>query len=1097
MRKPSELLRAYGQEGSESAFRELVEHYVHLVYSAALRKLGEHALAEDIVQQVFTDLAQEAASLSRRREVHPGGWLYQHTCFLAANALRSERRRQQRELEAVHMNAPGAETWKQLAPVLDDAIHELDESDRKAVVLRFFEGLHFRAIGAEFGISDDAAQKRVSRALDKLRDRLVRQGVTVGAAALAICLEHEAKAVAPINAARIAAHAMSKANHVPQIKRFFSRRVLYPLAALVCIGIFGPKIYSAFLVGRATPSKILSSRVPSSPDDGQARNRPGERDGSSNSNVTMAEENSLVEASNATTQILRLEIVTADSQQPIPNVPIEYVGASEKNDWDKKKFTSDRLGICKIPLAKDLKRLQLTTQKNGFADTRLEWEPAHGEAIPTNYVLRLDRGLWIGGRVVEAGNEHPIRGAEVVIGLEQASTQRKGAQSHQFVWITAKSDSEGLWQINRIPPDEWEHVFCYATHTNYIEDRINPLRGTTTAKQMRAGTHMFRLKPRFAVQGMVVNSDEKPIGGAKVWIGLGDDDDPKTVTAGDGTFRINGCETGTYGVSAEAEGYAEAKIDCKFFTNMPPIKLILLPAKPLRFRVVNKAGAAMTNASAYMRTAKMSNGGLDGTYYKKFTLDSEGRVVWTNAPQLEMLVEVQAKGQGLEAAWLRPGEAEHIFKLLPALVVRGTVRNDAGESIPRFHIVVGWPDPDSKPGVHWGMNESEWLTFSGGKYEHTFDERDINSLHSDGTANPGYVLKFEADGCKSFLSRLIAADEGEVQLDVTLERAEAQTIQVLTPEGAEAAGAEAALMMPGSYEIGISCGGFRRTGLRKQIRADEHGLLNLPPDDTLEKIIVVHPSGFVEVAPVELSKQKIIQLLEWGSIDGTFLSKGKPVAGRGLAVSKSDDFFYLENDATTDSDGHFHLSQVPAGHYTLSYGYTLPTGGRRGALSKSVEVRPGETTKVNLGDGGYTLTVHLHWPAELKRETNMVIIGSVTGALEASMQRMATAAFSSAPEDSIYFGLSFAGKRWTKLPPELQSTLQSANHYPFFASDDDTFVAEGVEPGSAVVTFVVPEPARSKREVAAAAAVAITIPAGPPDGTLDLGEIELKVVRVK
>ena len=159
--------------GSERAFRELVERYVNLVYSAAIRHLEEPQLAQDVVQTVFTALARKARTLPR--DVILGGWLYRHTCFVASQAARTERRRRARERQALEMNALNDQPepdWERLAPFLDQAMQGLGTSDRDAVVLRYFEGRNLRHVGAALGISEEAARKRVTRALEKLRSFL-------------------------------------------------------------------------------------------------------------------------------------------------------------------------------------------------------------------------------------------------------------------------------------------------------------------------------------------------------------------------------------------------------------------------------------------------------------------------------------------------------------------------------------------------------------------------------------------------------------------------------------------------------------------------------------------------------------------------------------------------------------------------------------------------------------------------------------------------------------------------------------------------------------------------------------------------------------
>ncbi len=196
----AELLRAYADEKSESAFGELVRRHVNLVYSVALRQCGGDAhLAEDVTQHVFTDLARKARSLSGHAVL--GGWLFRSAQFAASDVVRAERRRRVREQEASAMQElsrpAGDADWQKLAPVLDRAIGELAAPDRDAVVLRFFEGRPFAEIGATLRLTEDAARMRVERALDKLRVALGRQGIMSTAAALGVALANQAVATAP------------------------------------------------------------------------------------------------------------------------------------------------------------------------------------------------------------------------------------------------------------------------------------------------------------------------------------------------------------------------------------------------------------------------------------------------------------------------------------------------------------------------------------------------------------------------------------------------------------------------------------------------------------------------------------------------------------------------------------------------------------------------------------------------------------------------------------------------------------------------------------------------------------------------------------
>ncbi len=205
MTDSQKLLTEYVETGSEPAFRELVTRYLDLVYSAAVRLVdGDTHRAEDVVQTVFADLARMARTLSS--EVMLGGWLHRHTCHVAATILRSERRRQSRENQAAEMNAlqdHSESNLAQVAPILDEAINHLGQDDRTAILLRFFEQRDFRAIGRALGTNEDAAQKRVTRALEKLHSLLKHRGIAFSAAALGTALATEAVTAAPAGLAVI------------------------------------------------------------------------------------------------------------------------------------------------------------------------------------------------------------------------------------------------------------------------------------------------------------------------------------------------------------------------------------------------------------------------------------------------------------------------------------------------------------------------------------------------------------------------------------------------------------------------------------------------------------------------------------------------------------------------------------------------------------------------------------------------------------------------------------------------------------------------------------------------------------------------------
>src|SRR5436190_4871936 len=197
----SQLLEDYVGAKSQDAFIQLVRRHVNLVYSAALRQVRSPQLAEEVAQSVFADLARSAGRL--KQETVLAAWLYQVARRTGLDVVRRESRRQLREqlaVELADMNAHPS-LWNQIEPLLEEAMDSLEPAERSAILLRFFENRNLREVGQTLGTSEDAAQKRVSRAVDRLRQFLSQRGVTVGASGLVLALSANAVQSAPLGLA--------------------------------------------------------------------------------------------------------------------------------------------------------------------------------------------------------------------------------------------------------------------------------------------------------------------------------------------------------------------------------------------------------------------------------------------------------------------------------------------------------------------------------------------------------------------------------------------------------------------------------------------------------------------------------------------------------------------------------------------------------------------------------------------------------------------------------------------------------------------------------------------------------------------------------
>ncbi len=210
-----ELVRQYARDKTEEAFAALVSRHVNLVYSVALRLVRDPHLAGEVTQTVFIILARKAGSLSPHTIV--AGWLCQTARYTSAKALTQQHRRQQREQEAYMqspLNEPDSEAWRQIEPLLDEAMAELGEKDHNALVLRYFEGRNFKDVSTALGTSEAGAKMRVNRALEKLRKFFARRGLTFSAAAVAGAVSANSVQAAPSGLAATATAAAVKGTAV-------------------------------------------------------------------------------------------------------------------------------------------------------------------------------------------------------------------------------------------------------------------------------------------------------------------------------------------------------------------------------------------------------------------------------------------------------------------------------------------------------------------------------------------------------------------------------------------------------------------------------------------------------------------------------------------------------------------------------------------------------------------------------------------------------------------------------------------------------------------------------------------------------------------
>ncbi len=307
-----DLLGQYARENSQAAFAEIVRRRVDLVYSAALRQVRSPQLAEEISQSVFTDLARNAGKL--KSDTILTAWLYQVTRRTAIDVIRKESRRQLREQIAVEMNTMNATSadWTQIEPFLDEAMESLNEADRSAVLLRYFENKNLREVGEVFGTSEDAAQKRVSRAVERLREFFSKRNVTIGASGLAVLISANAVQAAPVGlvatisaAAVLAGTAVSTSTVIAATKTIAMTTLQKTIVGAALAATVGTGIFEAHQASQLR-NQVQTLQDQQAPLAEQIQQLQRERDDATNRLAGLLAENEQLKSKQSTTELLKL-----------------------------------------------------------------------------------------------------------------------------------------------------------------------------------------------------------------------------------------------------------------------------------------------------------------------------------------------------------------------------------------------------------------------------------------------------------------------------------------------------------------------------------------------------------------------------------------------------------------------------------------------------------------------------------------------------------------------------------------------------------------------------------------------------------------------
>ncbi len=201
------LVQRFAREQDGEAFSSIVGRYGDMVYSTCYRILREEAQASDAVQETFLQLARNAS----RIQGSVGGWLHRVATRRAVDLVRQNASRRHREQSYALDTETGASTWSEVESAVDTALDELPDDLRELLVLHFLQGRSTVRIAADHGLSQPTVSRRISEALELMRDTLRGQGIQVAAAPLQTLLLHSSRVVPQAVRAGLGKIALAKA----------------------------------------------------------------------------------------------------------------------------------------------------------------------------------------------------------------------------------------------------------------------------------------------------------------------------------------------------------------------------------------------------------------------------------------------------------------------------------------------------------------------------------------------------------------------------------------------------------------------------------------------------------------------------------------------------------------------------------------------------------------------------------------------------------------------------------------------------------------------------------------------------------------------
>ena len=976
-----------GRRG-EVAFEALVARHGPLVWGVCRRTLMDPTDADDAFQATFLVLARRAGSVRVGDSL--GRWLYGVSRRVAAKAQARRERLRRRERSATALDRatipPDDPARTEVLAALDDAVARLAEPFRSAVVLCDLGGLTHEAAAIELGCPVGTVKSRLARGRDRLRTHLARHGFRPDDAPFGLPLLRPPVPPTLLGAAgRLAGSHRAVAlaadlRRLAPLTQGVDRMLIASTASKWLVGLALGLGFTAsgltWALGQTppTPPPVIPPTSPPPPVAPPTAPKPPAQPNPAATEIT-------VEARDPTTDAPVAGVVVHLETKPVGQV---------------EQATTDAAGTVRFQVRspRQLETMSLGTgTASGFVPLAVpKWFDGSGPTlqIRTRFVFRVERGVAIGGRVVDPAGQ-PVAGASVVIKIAK---KYPGANQYIDIDDPVVTDADGRWSMAHSPsqPDSIRIAAFHPLHrtdaSSYQVEEVKDLAALT------AGTMVTTLPERGTpLEGIVVNPTGQPVANAEVTLGGGygyGNSIPPIRTDAAGRFQF-GIKPGTKAnLVATHPGFGPAGVKAEVGTAPQRVTLTLPPAATLNGQVVNPSGKPLARARV---TLTWQPDKLDPTNYRAMPVgleiqtDADGRFAWPEAPPGAVQAEVYASGYTQRQGVALTTGAANVITLARPTKVRGTIVDAAtGQPIPDFRLT---------PGAVWNLGERLiWqrddlfpVTRTGpGTFEIT-SEMSINAL----------ALRIGSDDHCTETSPTIPMDGASHDVTLRLTRGEPIVGRVLWSDGSPVVGMTVYLDHPDdSHRMADGAISSSEAGRMTHVPVAADGSFRLPPQRAPFSLIVLGDAGVALLPVSQFRSGQTVTVQPWASVSGVCKLAEAPGEGFYLARDQRDPSRSAAAGYPTeeqiwvkvDPSGRFTIPRLTPGRHVLGRWVNNNADRRQWFQALAVvHLKPGEAATLDISITGRPVTGQLRLPPLAPNLAPMIRLAQVEPVAPADLDR--------------------------------------------------------------------------------------------------------------